>query len=252
MQWFFKADLSDSESFKKACQLIDMDCFIDYYSFYIFTGISDWPSGNMRCWQADNGKWRWFFYDGDGGCGPYYPNTFRLAINNNEGSVWPCLLFSKLLGNDDFRDKFYYRYGNLLTNELNYHNTSLIYESCLASLSGEIDRQLSRFSPHGKEKWERYIHLTDVFLKYRIVSAAGMAYSIWYYNDWEYRLSAKPKQSHFTYDPRSSRPYYLLRMWRQFNDFNYVKAYISYEPYRIREKMKKTHLYQYTIRKRKS
>jgi len=252
MRWFINSDLTEDESYKKACQLIDIDCFIDYYCFYIFTGISDWPDGNMRCWQARDGKWRWIFYDGDGGCGPFYPNTFRLAIDNFGRTVAPVLMFSKLLTNPDFRDKFYCRYGNLLANELSYANTSRVFEVCLTPLTGEIDRQLARFSPNGKGAWERYIHLTDIFLKHRIVSAAGMAYSIWSYNNWEYRLSANAKQSRFKYNPKSSRPTYLLRMWKQFDNSAYLKTYFSYEPYRIRERMKDTRLYQYLNRKLKS
>ena len=79
-----------------------------------------------------------------------------------------------------------------------------------------------------------------------------MAYSIWYEQGWEYRLSAKPKQAKFDYNPYKTRPTYLLKMWRQFDDARYLKAYFAFEPYRISHEFKNTKLYQFVKRKMKS
>lgn len=247
MRWLMKADMSDEETYKQACQMIDMDNFIDYYSYCMFVGISDWPDMNMRCWQAGNGKWRWIFYDGDGGFGAT-PNMVRIATYTGDNALAPVLLFTKLFANDDFRNRFYCRYGHLLTHEFGSENTLAILESCMAPFNDESieNAHFARFGYTTPEyKFENLSVSISNFLKYRIVNAAGMMFSWYYRNGWEYHLSAHPKHTKFKHKPKSKRPTYLLKMWKQFDDFRYVKAYLNNEPHRIKENMKGTKLYRY-------
>jgi hypothetical protein len=251
MRWIFRCDLSDDKTYEQVCNLIDMDCFIDYYCFCLFIGITDWPDNNMRCWQAENGKWRWIFFDGDCACAAT-PNMLRLATYNGENAVGPVLLFSKLLENADFRDKFYDRYGKLLTHEFGFENTIRVFESCIEPFDDELTLKAhyARYGIHNhKERFEGYEQFIRNFLKNRILNAAGMMYNLYYINGWEYRWSAKSKQTRFNYDPKSSKPTFLLKMWRQFDDVAYLKAYLSNEPHRIREGLKDNRIYQFFKRK---
>ena len=252
MRWLMQADLSDSEDYDKMCRLIDVDCFIDYYCLCLFIGIPDWPDRNMRCWQAGDGKWRWIFFDGDYGCGPTQ-NMFYYALYNGENAMGPVLMFSKLLSNADFRDRFYDRYGKLLTNEFGYGNTSKTFATCMAFINDESELVGSHFARFGwPNQMEDITSFSDTFLKNRIVNASGMIYSLYYCNNWSFRRSAKTSGQQFKYNPKSKRPTFLLRMYRQFDDFEYVKAYLSHEPRYIREKLKSTKTYKYFKAKRKN
>ena len=65
MRWLEDADLSKADDYEKVCEMIDIDNYIDYMVFETFVGNWDWPGNNMRCWQVDDGPWRWMFFDGD-------------------------------------------------------------------------------------------------------------------------------------------------------------------------------------------
>ncbi len=46
-------DMSDPENYAKACELIDMDSFINYYAVLIYCArCGDWPNGNYAVWRT--------------------------------------------------------------------------------------------------------------------------------------------------------------------------------------------------------
>ena len=244
MQWFMKADLTNDNEYQHACSLIDVDCFIDYYCFQLYTANGDWPNNNMRCWQIGNGKWRWIFFDGDE-CLNSYPNMLANTIINKENTDISTLVFSKLLNNEDFRNHFYARFGHLLTNEFHPKHTKEYYYSCTKATENEIDTHFSRFGYLNlKNKYEFQLWFTETFLSYRMVSAASMVYQLYFYNGWTFNNSAASSQKQFKYNPDSRRPTFLLRMARQFKDWKYVRMYFAYERFRIHHVMKASKLGQ--------
>ena len=82
-------DMSVKKNYKKACELIDMDSFINYYAALIYCGrCGDWPNGNFALWRTReappetetsgesstnsesdssspyrDGRWRWILFD---------------------------------------------------------------------------------------------------------------------------------------------------------------------------------------------
>ena len=71
-----------------------------------------------------------------------------------------------------------------------------------------------------------------------------MMYSLFYFNNWEFRESASASQSRFKFDPNQPKPTFLLRMARQFKDWKYVKLYYKYEHLRIKAKWKSSRLFK--------
>lgn len=48
-----ESDMSVQENYDKACEMIDMDSFINYYAALIYCGRSgDWPNGNFAVWRT--------------------------------------------------------------------------------------------------------------------------------------------------------------------------------------------------------
>lgn len=66
------ADMTDDAQYQKACELIDMESFIDYFAVQGYIArCGDWPSSNFALWRSRNvsekpyedGKWRWMLFD---------------------------------------------------------------------------------------------------------------------------------------------------------------------------------------------
>lgn len=237
MNWLEQADFTNDSIYRQACQIIDINNFIDYYCFQWFVANMDWPLHNMRCWQAYDGKWRWIFFDGDlclGSTQSILSATIASA-NNMDASTF---LFTRLLTNAEFRDRFYQRFGTLLTHELSSKNTHRVFDSCYAILEDEVDDHFARFGWFDyNSRFDSESRYVDYFLTYRIVTAASMIYTLYYCNDWEYHSSKSSKHVRF-YQADGGKPVFLLRMARQFDDWGYVRAYIRYECYRIINEIK--------------
>ncbi len=116
------SDMTDSENFARAGEMIDLQGLADYCAFNIYIYNQDclFDDNNWRMWrvrepdnsceQAD-GKWRMMLYDTDYSTGIYGANaddnnidkalTKRKSLNDKD--VPPADIFRKLLDNDEFR-----------------------------------------------------------------------------------------------------------------------------------------------------
>ena len=167
--WMEEADLSDPGAYAYVRTRMDVENFIDYQIFELFSENVDWPANNMRCWQLDDGKWRWIFYDGDACMQWLTFNAFENAIDegNNE---WPTnwkatLFFRKLLENPDFRSHFYARFQELLATTFDYTFTEPIFEHIKTTLEPEIPFQSERFGcPQSVEVWNTSMGNVNWFL----------------------------------------------------------------------------------------
>lgn len=175
-QWIQANDLSDESNYQYLTTLIDIDNFIDYEIFEIFSANLDWPANNMRCWQEGNGPWRWMFFDGDA-C--LYRLTkdfdaFANATYEGDGSyptnIYATLFFRKLMKNARFKAQFLSRFYDLLGSSFSYSNTRVFYEEIHDLLEDEIPNQIERYdNPSSFSEWERVMKRVDRFLANRTV-----------------------------------------------------------------------------------
>ena len=65
-------DMSIADNYKRACEIIDIDSFIDYYALEIYVANQDWLSNNCAYWRSReiddrnryaDGRWRWMIFD---------------------------------------------------------------------------------------------------------------------------------------------------------------------------------------------
>ena len=237
MDWMFQADLTNDSVYQRVQQIIDVDCFIDYYCFQLFVNNQDWPDNNMRCWQAGDGKWRWIFYDGDC-CMSSYKPLISKTIGWDENMDASTVLFTQLLSNESFRNQFYQRYGTLLTHEFYSKNTHKIFRSGYKSIENEISPQFHRFGwEDNREEFDFVVRFLDEFLDLRLLGASSLIYRLYYYNNWEYTESKSKKNVRF-YEIKGKRPVYLFKMARQFKDWRYVSIYFKYSRLQIKSEIK--------------
>jgi len=121
--------MSDPEQYKAACELVDMESFIDYFAFqlYIHNEDSIFENNNWRIWRVRNadkatewsdGKWRFALYDNDFSTGIYsgsdnaaYDNISPIIApssaeerTENIKNFVPLELFRSLVSSSEFRN----------------------------------------------------------------------------------------------------------------------------------------------------
>ncbi|MBO6026405.1 MAG: CotH kinase family protein [Bacteroidales bacterium] len=170
--WMTQADLRDPDAYAYAASKIDIDNFIDYYIFELFSENTDWPNHNMRCWQLGNGKWRWLFFDGDACLCWLTYYTFDNAVYEGNAtypsSKRASLFFRKLFVNKDFKQRFKARFLELLNTTFSYANTAPMFEQIKSIIASEIPLQAERFGfPADYDTWNSMMGNTNWFLMKR-------------------------------------------------------------------------------------
>ncbi len=170
-EWVEAADLSQAEDYGYLCSKIDMNNFIDYLIFELYSANVDWPANNVRCWQTDDRKWRRMFYDGDG-CffhdWDVFANIVDTSDHLNPSNATATLFYRRLLKNDDFVERLRTRFEDLLNHRLNYAHTGPILSAMRDEIEGEVARQSDRFGfPSSVSKWSEQIVVVDDYLRSR-------------------------------------------------------------------------------------
>ncbi len=175
MHWVKDCDLTQQEQYAQIGEMIDIGSFIDYYCLELFIANKDWPANNMRCYQLDDGIWRWIFFDGDDALMEMNFDVLDNATSTvNMG--WPTdarstLLFRKLLENKEFKNQFLVRFTELLTSQFTYAVTKAYFDDAAALVRDEVPAQCDRFGlPLNMEQWEYDITTLDRFLKKRVAN----------------------------------------------------------------------------------
>ena len=171
-RWMETADLADADNYAFVSTKIDLDNFIDYQIFELSIENNDWPANNMRCWQEDDGKWRWIFFDGDACLCWMTFNAFDNAVYEGD-NLWPSnwratLFFRKLMENDDFKLQFNTRFHELLGTTFSYEVTKPIFDDIKETIIDEVPFQSDRFGfPMSLDSWDEDMRNVDWFLHHR-------------------------------------------------------------------------------------
>ncbi len=173
MDWLEDADLSDSTNYAYISNLVDVDNFIDYQILETFIANTDWPANNARCWQIDDCKWRFAFFDGDATMlekdYDVFANATYVADNQWHTGVKSTLLFRRLLENNDFKLRFSNRVNELCISVLQNNSTTAILDGIVQDLRLEVPNQIARFGyPENMHYWNWACSLSRDFLVNRV------------------------------------------------------------------------------------
>ena len=148
MDFMSNTDLSEEMNYKHACELIDMQSYIDYYAAEIYIGrYNDWPGGNEALWRVRNvensqngdGRWRWILYDVNSGglsSGLTETDTFESTMDRSD-------MFYNLCQNEEFKKTF-------ATTFMDLANTSFLSENTDAVIGQYISLMLEPMQMHRK------------------------------------------------------------------------------------------------------
>ena len=159
---YFKAHLPiNNEALDHISTQMDIDGFIDYQIAEMFLNNYDWPSNNTRHWRpkTDDGKWRWIFFDIDGGFGDYNYKMLEHNTNADSSITWPngagfTFLFRSLIENDTFLEQFLSRYKVLIENDLRTSATKEKLFGIIKEYQAEMPHHIDRWNfPMSMNSW---------------------------------------------------------------------------------------------------
>ena len=182
-----ESDMSVEKNYKKACELIDMDSFINYYAALIYCGrCGDWPNGNFALWRTReappeievsdesskesvdkssspyrDGRWRWILFDVNSEA-----LTAELTGHDTLHYVMKAnkmKMFGNLCGSPEFRRKFEERI-------LEYGSTIFTPESVNEKVDGYAEQMTAPMAIHfrrffGEKSGLDFTRLTDTDIR---------------------------------------------------------------------------------------
>ncbi len=161
-------DLKIKENYEYMASLVDFESLCDFW--IVETYFANTDSENIRCYQAEDGKWRWMVYDMDWSMWPThaYANFISLhcldpkghGVFNSDNSI-----IRKLLENEDFKELFISRYCYHINNTFNPERCIAILEQLSGSIRNEVPRNQARWSIPKADVWEENIEFIRGFLE---------------------------------------------------------------------------------------
>lgn len=131
-RWASTADMTLEENYRKFCEQMDVQSFMDYIAIETYVGNSDWASGYFNNWMAwrtetvnskipeADGKWRFILYDLDISSGlygntdtAYHFDALGNIVAKHQDFNLPSIL-RNLCKNEDFLDAFYNNYLSII------------------------------------------------------------------------------------------------------------------------------------------
>ncbi|MDA9835776.1 CotH kinase family protein [Flavobacteriales bacterium] len=184
LEFINENDIAFEENYNYLLSQIDIENYIDYNIAEIFLSNYDWPGNNVKYWRESDGstKWRWIFFDIDGGLYNYKYDMLEHSTLNDDEVVWPnsppsTFMFRNLLRNDRFVSEFISRYAEILRSTFSL-NTTINKASSLVDLySSSISEHSDRWNfPVNENAWRNDIneHLLEFFEKRQCYAADNL------------------------------------------------------------------------------
>ena len=135
--------LSTGELHAELASMVDLNNFIDYWIFEIFSGKID-NSTNLRYYRPEraNGKWRWITYDMDLWGDPR-ENTLARVLDHNDHHEYA--LVGLLMQDPLVRTRFINRFADLLNTSFRSENSIKILNDLEHSIHAQNNRDRIRW-----------------------------------------------------------------------------------------------------------
>lgn len=168
-------DLAEKKNYAYLSGKIDVDQFINYMSYKIYGGYSQWQV-NSKYWKerSPDSRWRWVAFDlehcfaGPGG-DAYEVNSFLEALEPDAGKAeWPTLLFRKLMENRVFRAAFLQRTALFLDTVFEEDRVLSVIDSLKGQIEVEMEHHIARWnSPVSRAAWLQHMFYLEEFARNR-------------------------------------------------------------------------------------
>lgn len=179
LQFIAENDMTDEENYARACELIDMQSFIDWYCIQLYINNDDTSfDKNIALWRSirigdgkyEDGRWRFMLCDLDGAIGDPRDNTF-------EDSEWWKQDFDlmdegmikSLIKNEDFKKQFKESFIEIADTVFHYDKVHEELEKWKEEYKIQVVKSHQRFLAEqtNEKEYDSYIEYIDNFFKER-------------------------------------------------------------------------------------
>lgn len=132
-------DLKDAKNYARFCELVDIDCLIDWMIIEGYSANTDLSTGNLRYARSTegDGRWRFMLYDLDAtlrSSGSIFGNVLKPS------STQSAVFITQLINNPAFRARFLARAGEVLSTTLSNANVDAEITRLAAQIEPEVAR----------------------------------------------------------------------------------------------------------------
>jgi len=159
-------NLNEPQHYNYIAEHINIDNFINYYSFNMAAATTDWPANNIKYWRPTDKsrKWEWIPFDFDSSYNYSKSNGFRLASEpKNETVDWSVLLYNNLMENDNFSHQLLTRVEELLNNQFCTDTILMLLDQYKKKYEPEIEEHTSRWNFGAEYSWKDQLAIYDTF-----------------------------------------------------------------------------------------
>lgn len=173
-------DLSEQSNYDVVAEQIDINNYIAYQIAQIYFNNTDWPHNNIKYWKSPETKWRWILYDTDFGSGlhgleAFGYNTLAYALDNTYGGSlgnfrppWSTRLFSRLMENQEFRERFINQFADELNSRFLAQAVGEHIDQIAAVIASEMPGHFERWAPADfAREWQAEVELFKEFFNLR-------------------------------------------------------------------------------------
>lgn len=166
------ADMTQEENYQKACEIFDMQSFIDYFAAEIYMARNgDWPHSNYAMWRSrkvsekpyEDGKWRYMLFDVNTSAfidSLIEHDTLAYALEKSE-------LFASLSKNAMFRTDFSTRILEMVDTIFDEENVECKITEYEILMGGPMANHLQRFFGQSNERFYNRANSMRVFARER-------------------------------------------------------------------------------------
>ena len=165
-------DMSIDENYQKACELIDIQSFIDYFAVEGYIArCGDWPSGNFALWRSryvsekpyEDGKWRWMLFDVNSTSMSLGLIKHDLIGNLRKSSE----LFDSLCNNESFRRAFADRLIELSDTVFSPEHVNEKISEYIELMDQPMEKHFQRFFGTSNDQFYEEIEIIRTFFNER-------------------------------------------------------------------------------------
>ena len=142
-------DLSVDANYQHACEMIDIESYIDYYASEIYIGNVDWPGANEALWRVvetgdgkyEDGRWRWMMYDVNYGTMDPSSADYDKLYDVMDSSK----IFRNLCRNESFKRQFTTTFMDIVNTSFAEENVNSVISSQAALMDMPTTAHYKRF-----------------------------------------------------------------------------------------------------------
>lgn len=161
-EFILNNDMQVQENYKKACELLDIDSFIDYFAIEGYIArCGDWPNSNYALWRSrytseqpyEDGKWRWMLFDVNSSA----LETDLVDYDFIAGMRADSDLFDSMCENEEFKQKFSLRVLELADTVFEKENVNQKIDEYVDLMNKPMENHYQRFFGESNDKFHYWV-----------------------------------------------------------------------------------------------